>query len=76
MAEQKRKIYNLRGDDEVNLKELQIKLERIHAYIRKTEGRLLANETTLEKLRKKRMEIDQQRQDVAVVGRGRLQRKV
>jgi len=76
MTEQKRKIYNLRGDDEVNLKELQIKLEKIHSYVRRTEQRVTANESILERLRKKRQDVEQKRQETAVVGRGRLLKKV
>jgi hypothetical protein len=69
--------YNLLSDsDEVNLKELQIKLEKIHGYIRKTEMRLTGHETVLTKLREKQRQVEAQRQKASVITRPKLEKKV
>lgn len=57
---------------EIDLRELQIKLEKIKGYIVKTDGRVKKHEKELEILREKMLEIESKRQSASVLTRHKL----
>ncbi len=62
--------------NEVDLRELQIKLERLKSYLVKVEGRYKKHEKELELLRAKKEEVAGKRRDAALVHRSKLDGKV
>lgn len=62
--------------EEIDLRELQIKLEKIRAYVKRTEIRINAQTQTLEKLRLKRMEMENKRLAVSMVKIGKHDRSI
>lgn len=62
--------------EEIDLRELQIKLEKIRAYVKRTEIRINAQTQTLEKLRLKRMEMENKRLAVSMVKIGKHDRNI
>ena len=65
------KKHDLLGDeaDKVDLHELQIKLEKIRSYVKRTEMRINGNEMNLERLRKKQQEIEDKKMAVTLLPR-------
>jgi hypothetical protein len=61
---------------EVDLRELQIKLEKIKGYIVKTDGRVKKHEMALQKLREKMLEIEGNRQETSILTRHKLKEDV
>jgi len=59
---------------EVDLRELQIKLEKIKGYITRSTGRVQHHEKLLKKLREKQTEIESRRQDVSVVAKHKIEK--
>jgi len=51
---------------EIDLRELQIKLEKIKAYVGKTDGRVQKHEKELQRLRDHRIKVESERQAVSV----------
>lgn len=54
---------------EVDLHELQIKLEKIRSYVKRTEMRITANENNLERLRQKQQEAENKKMAVSLAPR-------
>lgn len=67
---------NLDEKLEVNLRELQIKLEKIKAYIVKTDGRVKRHELALQNLREKMLELENKRQSASVITRHKLKENI
>lgn len=63
-------------DEEIDLRELQIKLEKIKAYVKRTEARIAAQTQALERLRAKRLEMENKRLAVSVVKVGKHNRNI
>lgn len=61
--------------NEVDLHELQIKLERLKSYLVKVEGRYKKHEKELELLRAKKEQVEGQRRDTALVYKSKLDGK-
>lgn len=61
---------------EVDLRELQIKLEKIKGYILKTEGRVKRHELALQNLREKMLEMENKRQSASVITRHKLKEDI
>ncbi len=59
---------------EVDLHELQIKLERIKSYVVRTDNRVKVHELSLQKLRDKRTEIESKRQGVSVTIKPKIEK--
>ena len=54
---------------EIDLHELQIKLEKVRSYLKRTEMRINGNEMNLERLRKKQQEIEDKKMAVTLLPR-------
>ncbi|GBR76679.1 hypothetical protein NO2_1190 [Candidatus Termititenax persephonae] len=55
--------------EEVDLHELQIKLERVRSYVKRTEMHINANELNLQRLREKRQAVEDKRLGISLVPR-------
>ncbi|MDR1996792.1 MAG: hypothetical protein LBQ83_00455 [Candidatus Margulisbacteria bacterium] len=64
------------GDAEIDLHELQIKLEKVRSYVKRTEMRINANELNLQRLRAKQQEIEDKRLGIALVKKNKTENKV
>lgn len=62
--------------EEIDLRELQIKLEKIRAYVKRTEARIQGQTVALEALRKKRLEMENKRLAMSVVKIGKHDRNI
>jgi hypothetical protein len=54
---------------EIDLHELQIKLEKVRSYLKRTEGRIRANELNLQRLRERQQELEDKRMNVTLLPR-------
>jgi hypothetical protein len=52
--------------EEIDLHELQIKLEKVRSYIKKTEMRINANELNLQRLRERQQALEDKRMNTAL----------
>ncbi|MDR2430872.1 MAG: hypothetical protein LBD99_01240 [Candidatus Margulisbacteria bacterium] len=77
-AEQTKPSAPLPGADEeqIDLHELQIKLEKIRAYVKRTEMRINASELNLRRLREKRQDAEDKRLGIALVRKSKTENKV
>jgi hypothetical protein len=57
--------------EEIDLRELQIKLEKIRAYVKRTEARIHSQKQSLDRLREKRMDMENKRLSMSVVKIGK-----
>lgn len=57
--------------EEIDLRELQIKLEKIRAYVKRTEARIHTQTQNLARLREKRMDMENKRLSMSVVKIGK-----
>jgi len=64
------------GEGEVDLHELQIKLEKVRSYVQRTEMRIATNETTLQRLRAKQQEVEDKRLGVTLLKKNKTENKV
>jgi hypothetical protein len=62
--------------EEIDLRELQIKLEKIRSYVKRTEARIQGQNVALEALRKKRLEMENKRLAMSVVKIGKHDRNI
>ncbi|GBR77608.1 hypothetical protein RDn1_267 [Candidatus Termititenax dinenymphae] len=53
--------------EEVDLHELQIKLEKVRSYVKRTEMRINANEMHLQRLREKQQAVEDKRLGISLV---------
>lgn len=70
--------HDLLGDeaDKIDLHELQIKLERVRSYVKRTEMRITANELNLQRLREKQQEVEGKRLGITMVKKNKTENKV
>jgi hypothetical protein len=54
---------------EIDLHELQIKLEKVKSYLKRTEMRINANELNLQRLRERQQALEDKRMNVALAPR-------
>jgi hypothetical protein len=66
----------LPDEEQIDLRELQIKLEKIRAYVKRTEMRINANELSLQRLREKQREAEDKRLGLALVRKNKTENKV
>jgi len=64
------------GEAEIDLNELQIKLEKVRSYVKRTEMRISANELNLGRLRAKQQETEDKRLGITLVKKNKTENKV